>query len=803
VGALREASAPPIAPTPPLASSSSPPGAKSTKRARVDSEEEKGDPPSPAADNTARSSSSSPSSSSSSSSASSSSSFCAMEDGDESVSEDEVKGSEVPPSSAFTSPSAAAAIAASQAPQSLPTFVPARTRRETLAARANIDSRMDDVLMVEVQVNPNYPDTPTIARVQYQSNDEARRKCAVAFIGGKTGLHMQAPTVPCYLVLQGREFETAVSQLDPVQLVWHNELVAQARLCRDAVFDQTGDVDARAAACEWLWKHLVKATQLLQAADSAPVLWNQPALVVDTWDTLLRPAGTCILSDKHPASRSTDQRRSYQLRLQGANMPLTYVLACAFSSYALLRHCQPGLTKSWDELLAHDGGAAANAKGKAHAADSTDSSASDSEDGWERSAQAKKRAQQQQRRTRSLPKRMAEFATTRLTGAVGERFKAETELPLLALSAQLKIRAWEHKYMSCLVDNFQSIGCDVTDLQHDPIFMRVATSIPTLMPPAAAWCVNQYNGGADVSLFIREENKQDLLQLNACVKALFPLMHPELRLKCTVLQTNQRGRVIPRTAAHSIFLNEVVPVVRPAAPARRDPVASPASGAPPAPGSWAAVVQHGVKRLPVVNTLNHRPKKKQSGGAAAGAVPQDSSNTKPLHQQRQEHPSQQKQKQKQPQHPQAQGQQPAERPVAEKSAPLQELDARLAALEQRLNKIDTTTTLQRVMTSLEKLTARFDEHVQQVNATLSILCQHFQLSSPRSVPQPESNSGDFPSPVAVGQVPRLTLSSSRPPAGSAMTDTRSAAAPCGDSLATEHSASAHPARDNGSAARHG
>ena len=123
-----------------------------------------------------------------------------------------------------------------------------------------------------------------------------------------------------------------------------------------------------------------------------------------------------------------------------------------------------------------------------------------------------------------------------------------------------------------------------------------------------------------MTIFVREDCRDQLPDLNTKAGALLPGMHPQLRLKCSVRQTNARGRTLRGTPLQSIFLNEHVPVIaRPSASARSSHSAtvtttsssqlSVGAGFLPPPGSWAAAVQHGMKRLADVSTLNHRPRK--------------------------------------------------------------------------------------------------------------------------------------------------------------------------------------------------
>ena len=109
--------------------------------------------------------------------------------------------------------------------------------------------------------------------------------------------------------------------------------------------DDSPNDAARLDACEWLWKHLAHGTGVDASSDAAALLWPSSSAHVSTWDALLPLAGTSILRDTRPAPGSTDGVHSYTVRLQGANILLTHVLACVFSSYALLRGEVPEMTK--------------------------------------------------------------------------------------------------------------------------------------------------------------------------------------------------------------------------------------------------------------------------------------------------------------------------------------------------------------------------------------------------------------------------------------------------------------------------
>jgi hypothetical protein len=643
----------------------------------------------------------------------------------------------------------------------LKSFAPITARRDTLATRANIDCRSKDELLVSVRVHSNHPDgVPTIARQQYSASEEARRKCVVKFIGSATGLNIISPTIPRYLLLSGSAFSAAVDSLNAQQRAWHDELLANAAADFDVVRGESTSTDDSelADACEWLWRHLLKAVPGRSPSAEVP-LWSDRSSVTDSWADLLSRPNTCILRDRQPLSADVVAAfHSYQVLIKGANAPLTHILACQLLSYSRLRSVQPDATKEWDKLLC--GQATAPVTGRHADTDTTDSStSSDSDDGWVQSKATRKRSQQRARNARLLPTRVAQFRKQHMVGDLASRCLGETGSPLLALSSSIKVRAWETRYFSCLVDNFQSVGCDVSDLAADAVYQKLSTSIVGLTPPAAAWCVNQHNGGADVTIFVREDCRDQLPDLNTKVGALFPGMSPQLRLKCSVQQTNAHGRVLRNTPLRSIFLNEQVPVIaRPPASVRSSHRATvtvtttsssslpslgpgPQPGSPPPPGSWAAAVQHGVKRLPDVSTLNHRPRKQLSAtvAAVAGAVGAKSTHSPPA-QKKQQQQGHQQQPTSVPKHSQPpQPQQPtapasslptspltaatASAPDFQHSAAWQELVARNAAMEQRLNEIQAASTaaLATVTRNLEIVTAQLAEQQRMFNTNLNIV----------------------------------------------------------------------------------
>jgi hypothetical protein len=482
-------------------------------------------------------------------------------------------------------------------------LVPNYAGRDTLRTRANIDCRSDDMLSVTVRIHKNHPTgTPTIQQSNYNKHTPQDKKLqtVIRYLSTESGLAITAPKVPRYLFKQGNELDKAVEALSTARRQWHDELVNRVKVDFDVVRDLgSGAVDdALCSAVEWVWQHLLKAT------DTESALWNDPESVTDQWTDLLSPLGSKITSDTHTTEKTDNPFHSYHLQLKGANRLSTHILAAQLWSYEAAKKTAPEAVKAWKRQILSDGR-------DTDSTVSTDSSSSDSDGdkpppppAWKNSG---KRAQRKQRRAQDLPNRVAEFERKFMVGATAKRFGADTSLPLLALSTTIRVRAWQTRYVTCLVDNFESMGCDVNDLATDPAFVQMSTSIAGLTHPTAAWCVNQHNGGADVTIFIREDASNALPPLNAKIKALIPSSTPDLRMRTWLRYPDEKGRVHSGCQTVAVCLNEVVPVV----PNRRRPD-RPSTVPPPPPGCFAQALLRGYKRLPASSTLDHRPNKKQA-----------------------------------------------------------------------------------------------------------------------------------------------------------------------------------------------
>jgi hypothetical protein len=645
------------------------------------------------------------------------------------------------PTTVTTAPLTAAPAAPSA---ELRNLVPTYVRRETLTAQASIDCRTDDMLLVSVRVDSRHPDgVPMIARQQYKATDESRRKCLVRFLGSSTGLALQCLTIPRYLLLSGNAFTAAIDKLSAEQRAWHEALLAQASQDFSEVRGEHTSPAALADACQWTWAHLDKAVPYpSRDVTSALPLWNSVSSVTSSWADLLGRADNRVLRDNDPSPKSATPFHTYQLLLHGANKLLTHILACQLSSYGLIRAHTPAATRAWDSLLCGDD--VSGSPDRTHPTESTDSSSSDSDGGWEQQKARTKRMQQRTRRSQSVTKRVADFRGKHMCGPLADRCLADTELPLLALSSRIQIRAWELRYTSCLLDNFASMGCDTDNLAACPIYNKISTSIDGLTPPHAAWAVKQHNGNAFVTLYVREDTQVlDLVpKLNTKIQQLFPGTQPHISARVSFHRKDARGALLPNSQ-HHIYLTERPPAVaRPTAAPQRSAAAplrmSASAATPPAPGSWAAAVLSGAKRLSETTTLNHRPTKSFKPSLPAGQSQQPQAQ----HKQKLQHSTA-------PQQPQSSGSPAPTTPgVApspsagatialpgvdfQQSAAWKEMQARSVALEQRWAALEASTASMATMVldtmhrGLATVTTRLEEQQRMFQSSMESMMAHLQ-----------------------------------------------------------------------------
>jgi hypothetical protein len=234
---------------------------------------------------------------------------------------------------------------------------------------------------------------------------------------------------------------------------------------------------------------------------------------VADWDKIL-VSPTAIKAA--PSRRQLESKdRVYKLELHTATDEAAYIIACTFAAYSCLREQAHEVT---DQLFA-----AFDVQSAKACADTTDSS-NDSEAGWQTAGQRRHgdrghNGKSAARRERALQNQLAKLS--KHSGLSQAAVEDHTKRPLLALATTVTLHSVHIPYISCIIDNFQSAGCNVHDLAHDPIFQRITQCTPP--HPVSHWSVQQRTGDAQASLWIREDCKQVIAELSTRVRDLLQL----------------------------------------------------------------------------------------------------------------------------------------------------------------------------------------------------------------------------------------------------------------------------------------
>ena len=362
----------------------------------------------------------------------------------------------------------------------------------------------------------------------------------------------------------------------------------------------------------------------------------------------------------------------------------------------------------------------------------------------------------------------------------------------------------------------------------------------------AKWVVIQRCGFYTVNLFVREDCKDVVAKLNVQLRVALGNPSAALNISCWVVR-RFRGRVL-RDSQMRISLTPELPRKPTPYQQRRASAAASASSttSPPLADSWAGRVLDGVRRAAPTTNLDHRPRKQQkpaTGTASprAGSAPVSSAPSgRPLQQHTQSPPSAPQTRQpsdvglsgppsrgsQEPQLPPALA---ALRKMVEDSNrridSLLDVPRQIHALSGRLGQMEAASTASTtIMTGMQT-------RIELLACGIAALCDEFRRVSGVSFTVPSTLStvpvvaaASAPGPptpsvaMAGPQEPSQVASNVRQPAATEMstvtasqrsTDSTSLRPPQYDSRVTQTtsavplSAHAGPARDNGSAARHG
>jgi hypothetical protein len=208
-------------------------------------------------------------------------------------------------------------------------------------------------------------------------------------------------------------------------------------------------------------------------------------------------------------------------------------------------------------------------------------------------------------------------------------YRAFTTDPLRSLCTKVKICPVYIPYVSFIIERLDTAGCNVYDnLSQDPIYQRIISCIPEFQNDNAHWSVIRRVGGSGVSVWIREQHMDKIVQLNDHLRKVMGMSSAALHIKHTVAPRFPGGRVDFKSALN-ISLTPPAPSV-PSSPRISRPGCITAvhsgTGVSGLPGvastPYAACVLEGLKRSAASQSvsLDHRPHKGQRTAASASAV---------------------------------------------------------------------------------------------------------------------------------------------------------------------------------------
>lgn len=465
-----------------------------------------------------------------------------------------------------------------------PLYVGAKTLKE-----ARINDNREEALFVQLEVSSIFPNCPqTVDRLQYAYNPASKLRFVSSFLGGKEGLGIIAPAIPACVTLRS----TTTPDLGASQLLWLQLLDRQVNKYAKVVTDPDGDAKLKLTACRELSELVDRAAApFTENGKAYPAPFPRPLCVTEWKDILIQPSQIIVpkattgqgQKDTVASPRQNHFHR-YQLALYTNNATTAYIVACTMHQYSLLKETHPDVTSLLTGLL----------PAPVHSP-STDST--DEEQEWEtQHSRHTRRQHKPAQRLKHLQSKIDEIASSPAYLAALPVYGSITKVPLLALAVKVSTRCMKYRYVSCVIDNFQSIGCDISNLARDPRFLEVMECRAEFRPPYARWSVNQRWGNSSASLLLREDHKELIANLNRYVAAAPELQQPPaLRVAMTVARRNKHGKGVNHDTCTKIFLTPATRVMPPVQQ-RQETVALVSASQPPPENSWAARLSEGLRR---------------------------------------------------------------------------------------------------------------------------------------------------------------------------------------------------------------
>ena len=469
-----------------------------------------------------------------------------------------------------------------------PIYAPLYVSQRVLSA-ANIDNRRDDAVRVTFRINSMYPECPVVDRLHYRYDAANKQRLAACFLG-KAGLNIVVPAIPNQLIQKGIIDSDGWDHQG--QELWHSELVSLMNKDAKLMWDPRGDDDAKLLACSKAFDHLSKVNKahIVNGKEVPPLF--KPGDYACYWVDILLPQSQIIRSPSavrtspDNAGRSQEEKNVYELSLYTATAPATYIITCVLFMYSMLGRVAPGVTAAVRNILPMQ-----------DAPEQTSSGSDSGDDGeWQqRSSRNRRRRNNDKFKKKDIQRKLDSLCNTDDYAAASKNFKGITTLPLLALASTVSVRPLFRPYVSYIIDNFQSLGCDIHDLANDRSFARLKDCRQELRSPNAHWTVQPKIGNATASLIIREEYKDLVPQLNAIATTDLSIPRPALRIGCTVVKRNKQGQRI-HDSQLKIWLTPPIKVEPPVAERYALPSSTSPASQPLPSDSYAARVIEGVRR---------------------------------------------------------------------------------------------------------------------------------------------------------------------------------------------------------------
>jgi hypothetical protein len=527
-----------------------------------------------------------------------------------------VSGAAQPGSAVDSSVSSASAPATTQK-----NWVPLYVKHDKLV-KEGVDDHRNDAMVVQFLTDARLPAPVLIDPAQYRLSPKAKLHAVAAFLGRSNGLGIIPPKIPTFLLSPSTVSDA--SSRNAAQQEWVETLQALMRQ-RAPLIMREEHKPADSVVEEIL-------DTLYQHLSMAAGLYSKEHLTAG-WAPLLAMPSRIIKGPVSAQPPTGEKHFFYQIELHAPTPEIAFITSCVLRMYGRLRDIAPAVTQGVVAILQESS--------ISGAASSTDSSDEDTDGFVQQRARQGSAKYKAKKREAEMQGKLSKFLqgpilveaipsdeSDELSGL--DFYKAFTLDPLRSLCTKVKIRPVYIPYVSFLIDGFDTLGCNIydNDLSQDPVYQRVITCMPELQDGTAHWSVVRRIGGSGVSVWIREQHMEKVVQLNDHLRTVLGIATAALHIRHTVVPRLPGGRLNYKDAVNI----SLTPPSKPAPPATQaarpgcvTTIHSPSgmSGLPgSASGRYAACVLEGLKRSAASqnSSVDHRPHKEQRTTVSASAA---------------------------------------------------------------------------------------------------------------------------------------------------------------------------------------